>query len=77
MNEDELKFYDYFESVGMFEIKPTDGKKIEDMLFSMHYFIPEKMEMMKLQKGLLDSFPIKNNFYKKNIKKIVDELYFE
>ncbi|WP_051197700.1 polysaccharide pyruvyl transferase family protein [Flavobacterium soli] len=69
LSGDDIKFHDYFESVEKFDLTPIYGKNIEDVIYSSDYFIPKKELVLKLQKGLLASFPIKNATYKENILK--------
>lgn len=60
---DDVKFYDYFESLDMFNIKPIYSEKVEDLVAINDYFLPNKKVLEKVQQDLFYTFPIKNNFY--------------
>lgn len=60
---DDVKFYDYFESLEMFNVKPIYTEKVEDLVALDDYFLPNDKVLEKVQQNLFYTFPIKNKFH--------------
>ena len=55
-----IKFYDYFESLGVKNIEFFESKTIDtELLSTTGFYLPQKDRISEVQKGLLNSFPYK------------------
>jgi hypothetical protein len=55
-----VKFYDYFESLGVYNVQFCESKTIDNELLSdSGFYLPEKNRINEVQKGLITSFPYK------------------
>lgn len=59
LNGDDVKFYDYFESVGLTIPSDFKDKTLEEMIQMEAYYLPDANQIQKRQKELLDVFPYK------------------
>lgn len=59
LSGDDIKFYDYFESVGLRDIPSNQGKSLHEILEKGFFHLPDAGTIAKMQSGLLDCFPYK------------------